>query len=767
MTTDFVSGRASVLFAAACVFVASTASAALSFTTTPRAISTTSCAEVIVLITGQSATASYSLKLEGVPSDAPVAFFSDQGCSMPVPAVTTSAGQGRFYVKATKDWYRYAAIRASVLINNAVAAAQQELLTGGTPPSALKFLGELPSPAKDECSGRVSVGLFDVNGFRVMDESATPIAVSLAQTSGTGVTFFQDPYCVNPTTGVPLLGSTATFSFRGSVAGPAQLTATSGTLTAATGGMTVGTTPTTTPRLAFASPSQVIPVSSAAHGLNGCSHEVRVELQTPAGAPSMGSSGALTVQLSARNGSSEISTFGFFADPQCVTPLTDNKVVIADGGTGASFYVRHQRTGPFMLVAAATLETGTLKAQQVVYIAPGCAKSLAFKMQPMTARNAAQAPLFKVVVQDQDGNITRPPAELNIALKQTDVATATGTLTGPLTPGRNYALFNNVVLTALDASALPLTGLNLIATVGDPNASALPAVESAPFALTVDGALGAPLTVIHSEEPAERCEEVTVDIQYADPTVASSEEVTVCVSESSATVVSTTFARKIDARCVSGTLNVKSTIVLRNAAAEQTKLTITGVSRTPTYHPLNWTDTGRYDAQCVRQPSVSLALTADKPSAMLGTRVIVDVHIAGMQGAAPEADVLKLEGSGLRLVSAETEGVTLSAGGDLRFSGALPEVVRVHAMMTGEVSAQAAAYDAAGEVVGRSAQLTVSVEPNGETANLGCSQSGGGLMLLALMVCALSLLRRAERARLRSLLGRRSPRTSRRSAPYL
>lgn len=143
---------------------------------------------------------------------------------------------------------------------------------------------------------------------------------------------------------------------------------------------------------------------------------------------------------------------------------------------------------------------------------------------------------------------------------------------------------------------------------------------------------------------------------------------------------------------------------------------------------------------CTSTGTVNVALFTDKTEAPVGGKVAMTVTLTPVGESVPSR--LTFEGTGLKVVSAESAGATF-VDGTVILSSPPPESVKITVLaedVNDQATLQAVARDAVGASLGISAPAQVVVKP--AKVDLGCSSSGTGFALSAFALALLGFTRR-------------------------
>jgi hypothetical protein len=310
--------------------------------------------------------AATTVNLTAAPSTG-FTFYSDAGCATLATSVSIAAGgtQASF-------WFRGNAagsvvVTASDAASLLASATQTETLTPA-PADRIVFLTPSRTAVADECSLPLTVELRDPFGNPVV--ATSPVALTVTALPVTGTSFFADSGCTIPLApGAPAIvvgSSTATFRFKGTVAGTFQVTVAATGLTAAVQNHTV--VAAAPAALAFATAEQTV-TAGLPSGI------VTVELRDAFG------NVALAPAPVALALAPTTADFGLCGDAGCVTPITG--ATIATSGSATSFWFRGDTAGSVVVAASdVALLLGT--ATQTETIQPAAATHLIFESPPQT-----------------------------------------------------------------------------------------------------------------------------------------------------------------------------------------------------------------------------------------------------------------------------------------------------------------------------------------------------------------------------------------------
>lgn len=331
--------------------------ARLAFVTPARAVAAGGCTAILTVESRDplgNASAPGSATTITLTSGAGVTFFSDAACGTAVAQVTLGAAatQQSFYVRG--------ALAGSPTLTATAAGltpATQGLTVTAGAPAKLAFTNAPLSAVAGGCSAVATVQVRDT--FDNAVTLASPLPVNLS-TTGVAVTLHTGA-CATAVTQVtvPMGGSTASFTFRGTAAGGATVTATATGLNPAS--QVEAVTPAVPDTLVFLTTPQTVAAGT-------CSAVATVQARDAFGnASPVGA--ATTVTLSA----APATGFGFFTAVGCGTATAS--VTLAAGASQGNVFFRGTSSGVVQATAAAA---GFASANQNETITPGPATSFAW-----------------------------------------------------------------------------------------------------------------------------------------------------------------------------------------------------------------------------------------------------------------------------------------------------------------------------------------------------------------------------------------------------
>jgi hypothetical protein len=349
-----------------------------------------------------------SVALSAAPAPG-FAFYADAiACAggAPVPGVTIPATMtdATFVFKGTSA--------ASVLVT-----AHADGFTDGTQTETITPAGPtklvISPPAQTltagTCSGAVTVVTQDDFG----NASNVPgdTTISLSASPAAGFTFFDSLASCNagtPTTSVPLAAqsNSATFFFRGTLAGSIVVTASNPSL--ASGTQTETITAAVATQLAILPPAQSLSAGS-------CSSTATIQSQDTFGNPSAVASDSV-VNLSA----SPATGFAFYASAgSCAAGTPTTSVSIASGASTATFVYKGTTAGSVTVTAAAS---GLASGMQTETITAGSPTVLAFITTPQTLTAGNCSAIMTVQSQDAFGNSSNVASTTTVNLSASPAA---------------------------------------------------------------------------------------------------------------------------------------------------------------------------------------------------------------------------------------------------------------------------------------------------------------------------------------------------------
>ncbi|MBN1209229.1 MAG: hypothetical protein JXB05_30505 [Myxococcaceae bacterium] len=286
-------------------------------------------------------------------------FFTDSQCGTAASSVTVPAG-------SSSAPFSFRGVQAgnSTLTGASTGLASGTLSVAISPSGAsvLTFTTGAQTVAAGSCSAPVTVQVGPQGNPQAV---ASALAVSLAATPSTSLTFFSDPSCGTEVTqiSIPASQSSASFYLRGSSAGPATVTASATGLTSASQGQTI--TAGAPNKLHFSSPPHTTPAGS-------CSPVVTLQTVDAFDNPSPVTAN-VAINLSPEFGSTTDGQFQFYSDAGCTTPVT--QVTLPAGQTSVGFYYRGEKA---QLVNLWSFASGLNNGVQQHTVTPGPAATLRF-----------------------------------------------------------------------------------------------------------------------------------------------------------------------------------------------------------------------------------------------------------------------------------------------------------------------------------------------------------------------------------------------------
>ncbi|MCC6335805.1 MAG: hypothetical protein IT380_17650 [Myxococcales bacterium] len=408
-----------------------------------------------------------TLALSAAPP-AGVTFFSDPGCTTAAGSVALPAGapQASFFFRATP-----VGTLALTAASAGLTPAQQQATVVAGAVAALAFTTTAQTRTAGACSAVGTVDVRDALGNASPVASATVVGLSAAP--ATGFTFYSDAGCTTAITGVsvPMGGATASFYFRGTVAGPVAVTASSAGLLSAQQTHTIS--PATAAALVFTTPARSVTAG-------GCSANLDVQVRDTFGNP-VPQGAARAVNLSA----APAAGFTFYSDAACGSATTS--VAVGAGASSAAFYVRGTGAGSVTVTAQSTGVTGAT--QSVAVTAAATPSKLAFTTPPRTVVAGQCSAVLSVQSRDSFDN---PRA----------VASNTAVNLGAV-PAAGVTFFSDAACATPATSVTLLAGTNTVSfyvrggTAGAPQATATAAgLNPASQAVTVNAAPPARLAFV-------------------------------------------------------------------------------------------------------------------------------------------------------------------------------------------------------------------------------------------------------------------------------
>jgi hypothetical protein len=321
-----------------------------------------------------------------------IAFYSDAACTTAAPSVMIAGGGGSasfFFSGQAVGTVTVSAASAGLTM-----ATQNVQVTPGVG-NQLVFTSPARSAVSAVCSQVVQVQSRDAQGNAANVTASTPI--TLSATPSTGFKFYSDASCATEVTTAQMAAGTssASFYFKGTVAGSVSVTVTAAGLTGAT----------QTEMIVAGPPKIVILTGPASTQAGVCSTQVTVTLQDAQNNPTTATA-ATTINLSATG---KPLTFS----PTGACGSTVSSVSIAVGAGTASFFYRGTQVGPATITAAAAgLTSGTL----AVAITPGPATALVFSTTAQTVQAGNCSGVVTVQRQDAFGNPAPVSSDTQVGL---------------------------------------------------------------------------------------------------------------------------------------------------------------------------------------------------------------------------------------------------------------------------------------------------------------------------------------------------------------
>jgi hypothetical protein len=413
----------------------------LAFTTAPQTVTAGVCSGVATVQARDAAgnpsapspTAATALAL-GAPG---LTLYTDAACAtaaaaVSIPAAATSAS---FYFRGT------AAGPATITASAAglTPASQAETLVAAAA-TQLTFTTAAQAVTAGTCSGGATVQARDAWSNPSAPSGAGATAVTLA---APGLALYTDAACATAAVtavSIPAAGTSATFYFRGTAAGPTTVTATATGLAAASQPETLVAGSAT--GLAFITTPQTVTAGA-------CSGAATLQARDAWANPTAPSGTAATPVALAAPG------LTLYTDAACATaPVT--AVSIPAAALSASFYFRGTAAGAATVTATAT---GLTAVSQTETLVAASATQLAFTTAPQTVTAGACSGVATVEARDAWGN----PTPVSGALPVT-VALASGALTFHTDAACATAPVTSVTLAAASSS----TGFYARGTVAGP-----------------------------------------------------------------------------------------------------------------------------------------------------------------------------------------------------------------------------------------------------------------------------------------------------------
>ncbi|MDP1822248.1 MAG: right-handed parallel beta-helix repeat-containing protein [Archangium sp.] len=362
--------------------------AGLAFLTAPQTVSAAACSAIATVqlqdAFGNPATQATArpLNLAAAPA-AGFTFYSDPGCTTPVTLATLAAGatEADFFFSAST----VGPVTVTVSSTGLTPAQQVETVQPGVPAS-LAFTTAPQTRAAGSCSGIVTVEVRDAPGNPSTVAALT--TVTLAALPVAGFAFYSDASCATAVPSVTIAAglSNTSFFFRGTLAQPIDVTASSAGLASATQRETLTAGPDAA--LLFTTPPRIV-------NAGACSAALTVGVQDAFGnaAPQ---AAARAVALSAAPGTG----FTFYSDAGCTTVVTG--LTIGGGASSGTFFVRGTTANAELVTAQSA---GVTNATQTVTVTAASTPSkLAFTTPPRTVTSAQCSAVLTVQSLDSFDN---------------------------------------------------------------------------------------------------------------------------------------------------------------------------------------------------------------------------------------------------------------------------------------------------------------------------------------------------------------------------
>lgn len=270
------------------------------------------------------------------------------------------------------------------------------------PAISLAFVTAPQTVPANRCSGQVEVESRDRNGAAA--PTLKGLHVAFSEPTGLGVAFFADSQCTQGIAARPFGGwaTKATFFFRGSNPGSAEIVASVPGLVSAAQRETIGQ--------ALAPPAALEFTAGPATLDDGfCSPRFDIALQDLQG----NSAAALAdTEVSLTGASSTYIPWAFFVDPLCAQPADNGKITIPAGGRGGEFFFKTSGVGKITITAAAQ---GLASAGRTLEVVPPRPSGLLLTSAPADVLAGTCVPLTLKTI-DAKGSPAAVPAAQAVAL---------------------------------------------------------------------------------------------------------------------------------------------------------------------------------------------------------------------------------------------------------------------------------------------------------------------------------------------------------------
>lgn len=340
--------------------------------------------------TNTRVSASTAVSLEA-PSGG-VLFFSDSNCTTPAASVTLTGSEDSTPFFFQGQIAGTVTLRASATGLTTVNQSVQILPGAG---NRLVFLSTPRTAVARSCSQVVQFQSQDALGNPAQVTAATQV---MLQASATGFKFYSDTGCTNEVASVTLAAGTSTgsFYFKGTQAGPVNVTLTATGFTGSQQTETITAGP----------PSAMVFTGPATLSAGDCSGLVTVTLRDLDGNAATATS-ATTVSLTPNN----VPELTFSTSTGCSPTVTS--VQIASGSGSATFRYRSTKSGTFSIGGTSGSLTSTPLS---VTVNPGAASVLAFTTNPQTVTAGNCSAVATVQLRDSLGNAVSVPSDTAVTL---------------------------------------------------------------------------------------------------------------------------------------------------------------------------------------------------------------------------------------------------------------------------------------------------------------------------------------------------------------
>jgi hypothetical protein len=314
--------------------------------------------------------------------------FSTPNCmgSGSSPSISAGASSTRLYLKGTRVTPAGMPIQVQFSAPGLGAPASLDFVVTAGDPHHLEFTTQVFGTRNNECNQvPAELRLFDENSnLTTAGASGVDVNLTVVPPGGGGtLEFFTSATCMGAVTTLQIpAGQSSVLAFvRASGPGTYGVTATT-SLTMPTASLQVDVSTMDPTALFF--PGSGVTVATTA---GTCSPAVR--LQTREMNSSMSPVSPVRVATTVTIAPSAAVGVAFFADANCMMPLTSNQLVIGAGSSEVSFYFRANRASSLTLSASATNFITTLPVQPV-RIGPAPTSKLVFDAPAVVSAIAGQ-----------------------------------------------------------------------------------------------------------------------------------------------------------------------------------------------------------------------------------------------------------------------------------------------------------------------------------------------------------------------------------------